>query len=78
MPKKAMLTVAEASVPLRMSTWSLYAAVRDGTSPVAPVRLGVRRIGFPTAGIAAVLGITPDEVLELVDEAAAADDAAVG
>jgi hypothetical protein len=52
----ATVTVVELAALLGVSPWTLYAAVKDGVSPVPPIRVG-RRVVFALAGVAALLGV---------------------
>ena len=56
---KATYTAQELAQLLGVSEWSVYEAVRSGTIPFQPIRIG-RRIIWPRAAIDKALGLSGD------------------
>ncbi|MGH9054337.1 MAG: helix-turn-helix transcriptional regulator [Acidimicrobiales bacterium] len=54
-------TVPELAARLGVSSFCLYASVRDGTCPVPPIRIGRRRIVFARAAVDRLLGLDAPE-----------------
>lgn len=52
------LDAAQVAELLGVSTWSIYQAVKSGTSPVPAIRIG-RRVVFSTAAALRAIGIEP-------------------
>jgi excisionase family DNA binding protein len=52
----ATYTTAQAAELLGVSEWALYQAVRDGSPPVTPIRIG-RRIVWPKAPLDSLVGV---------------------
>ena len=52
----ATYTAAEVAELLGVSTWSIYAAVKEGNCPVAPIKVG-RRLVWPKAAVDRLLGL---------------------
>jgi excisionase family DNA binding protein len=60
MSAAATYTAEELAERLGVSSWAVYNAVRAGTSPVPPIRVG-RRIVFARATVDRLLCLTPDQ-----------------
>ena len=56
---KATYTAKEVAQLLGVSEWSLYQAVRNGTIPFQPIKIG-RRLVWPKAVIDRSLGLSGD------------------
>lgn len=54
--RSAVLTVPEVAALLGSSPWTIYEAIKRGSFPVAPIRLG-RKILFARSRIEELLGI---------------------
>jgi excisionase family DNA binding protein len=52
----ATYQVSELAALLGVSEWAIYKAIKDGSSPVAPIRIG-RRVVFSKASTDRLLGI---------------------
>ena len=61
---QATISAKEFAELLSISTWTVYKAVRDGSCPVAPIRIG-RRLVWSTAKVAKLLGVDPLQSLDL-------------
>lgn len=64
---RAVLNVDEIAMLTGSSAWTIYKLVREGAPlPFPFIRLG-RRVLFPATGVASALGVTPAELLAMLD-----------
>jgi predicted DNA-binding transcriptional regulator AlpA len=57
----ATYQVHELAELLGVSSWSVYNSVKDGSCPVAPIRVGQRRIVFAKAAVDRLLGLDAEK-----------------
>jgi len=62
----ATYSAEEFAEMLGVSSWSVYASVKNGTCPVVPIRVG-RRLVWPRAAVDRLLGLAVAEPAQGAD-----------
>lgn len=61
--RSAVLTVPEVAELLASNPWTVYEAIKAGTFPLQPIRVG-RKILFARSRVDELLGRTPNEITQ--------------